>query len=127
MGKKIAIEKRSSECRQHFRTISDTLDILSGKWKVLIIGILVLGKKRYMELQREVEGIGAKMLSKELHELELNGLINRTVMDTKPVTVEYELTEYGRTLKPIIDDMASWGKRHREKILKEMTPKEENQ
>jgi DNA-binding HxlR family transcriptional regulator len=70
-----------------------------------------------MELQRVGEGIGSKMLSKQLQELELNGLIIRSVMDTKPVTVEYELTEYGRTLKPVITEMASWGKQHREKVM----------
>jgi DNA-binding HxlR family transcriptional regulator len=61
------------------------------------------------------------MLSKELQELEINGLIKRSVLETKPITVEYELTAYGRTLKPIIDAMAFWGKQHRERIRKEMT------
>ncbi len=118
------VEKIPVDCKQHFRAISDTLDILSGKWKIMIIACLAAsGKKRYMELQRVVEGIGSKMLSKELQELELNGLIRRSVLDTKPITVEYELTAYGRTLKPITDEMASWGKLHRKKVIKEMTAK----
>ncbi len=117
MGDTIAVEKISVDCKQHLRAINDTQDLLSGKWKVMIIGCLALGKKRYMELQRMVEGIGSKMLSKELQELEINGLITRTVQDTKPITVEYELTEYGRTLKPIIDAMALWGVQHRKKII----------
>lgn len=92
------------------------MDILSGKWKVRIIGSLHFGKKRFMELIADIDGIAAKMLSKELQELEINGLVSRTVMETKPVTVEYELTEYGQTLRPIIAEMASWGRQHRERI-----------
>lgn len=111
------------DCKQHFRAVHDTLDVVSGKWRVLIIACLASGKKRYLELQRIVEGIGTKMLSKELRELELNGLITRSVQPTKPVTVEYELTDYGKTLKPIIDEMASWGRRHREKVIREMAAK----
>lgn len=123
MEKKTENEKISIDCKQHIRAINDTQDVMGGKWKVMIIGCLALGKKRYMELQRMVEGIGSKMLSKELQELELNGLIRRLVLDTKLLTVEYELTEYGQTLKPIIDEMASWGMQHRERIIKEMTSK----
>ncbi len=103
-------------CSAHHLAIRDTMDILSGKWKIQIIGSLNFGKKRFMELIVDIEGIAAKMLSKELQELELNGLVSRTVMDTKPITVEYELTEYGQTLRPIIAEMAAWGKRHRERI-----------
>ncbi len=66
---------------------------------------------------------GPKMLSKELNKLELNGLITRSVQETKPVTVEYELTEYARSLKPLIDEMGAWGKQHRQKIFKNEIPK----
>jgi DNA-binding HxlR family transcriptional regulator len=108
---------KQPECRSHLQSIQDTLDIVNGKWKIAIIGALSFGKKRFMELQREVVGIGAKMLSKELQELELNELVTRTVYDTKPVSVIYELTEYGKTLQPIILEMANWGVRHRQKIM----------
>lgn len=92
------------------------MDILSGKWKITIIGCLAFGDKRFMDLMREVKGIGSKMLSKELHELEINGLISRTVQPTKPVTVEYALTAYGETLRPILWEMADWGQHHRTKV-----------
>jgi DNA-binding HxlR family transcriptional regulator len=123
MGEKLVDGKISADCKQHFRAFNDTLDVLNGKWKAMIVGSLGSGKKRYLEIQRIVEGIGPKMLSKELQEMELNGLVTRTVLDTKPITVEYELTEYAKTLKPIMDEMASWGKQHREKVKKEMTAK----
>lgn len=105
-------------CSGHHMAIRDTMDILAGKWKIPIIGSLSFGKKRFMVLIANIDGIAAKMLSKELQELELNGLVTRTVLDTKPITVEYELTEYGHSLKPIINEMAIWGKRHRERIMK---------
>ncbi|MCF0055390.1 helix-turn-helix domain-containing protein [Dyadobacter sp. CY356] len=105
-------------CSTHHRAIRDTMDILAGKWKIPIIGSLSFGKKRFMVLIASIDGIAAKMLSKELQELELNGLVKRTVLNTKPVTVEYELTEYGHSLRPIINEMAFWGKQHRERIMK---------
>jgi DNA-binding HxlR family transcriptional regulator len=90
---------------------------------VVIVACLASGKKRYLELQRIVEGIGPKMLSKELNKLELNGLITRSALETKPVTVEYELTEYALSLKPLTDEMAVWGKQHRDKVIKDMKAK----
>ncbi|MNE50545.1 putative HTH-type transcriptional regulator YtcD [compost metagenome] len=97
-------------CKTRIIAIRDTMEILSGKWKFHIIGTLMEGgRMRFMDLIREVEGIAPKMLSKELQDMEMNRLISRTVMDTKPITVEYEITEYGKTLAPIIDEIANWG------------------
>lgn len=108
--KKEAILNNNSICKVRINAIKDTMELLSGKWKFHILGTLLLGDKlRFMDLLREVDGIGAKMLSKELQDLEMNHLVNRTVLNTKPVTVEYEITEYGKTLKPIIDEIANWG------------------
>ena len=70
----------------------DALDILNGKWKIAIMCSLNEKKKRFKELQRDIGRITGKMLSKELKELEMNELVTRTVLNTKPVTVEYELT-----------------------------------
>ncbi|MES2778468.1 MAG: helix-turn-helix domain-containing protein [Bacteroidota bacterium] len=94
------------------------MQLLSGKWKIQIIGTLRFGGKlRFMDLLREVDGIAAKMLSKELQDLESNQLLKRTVMSTKPITVEYEITEYGKSLDHIILAMVNWGAKHREKIM----------
>lgn len=118
MAKKIIHDPMSAPCKGHLRAVHDTLDLLSGKWKIAIIGSLSFNdKRRFGELQRDVVGIGAKMLSKELRELEINGLVKRTVHDTKPVTVEYELTDYGRTLEDIILAMSKWGEQHRARII----------
>ena len=108
--KKEALSSSSTGCKTRILAIKDTMEILTGKWKFHIIGSLMLFEKlRFMELLREVDGIGAKMLSKELQDLEMNHLIRRTVLNTKPLTVEYELTDCGRTLGPIIDEIAKWG------------------
>lgn len=74
---------------------------------------------RFMDLLREVDGIGTKMLSKELQDLEINHLITREVLNTKPVTVEYEITEFGKTLAPIIDEVAKWGINYRTSLYGE--------
>jgi DNA-binding HxlR family transcriptional regulator len=104
-------------CTKFLLAIRDTMDVLNGKWKVAIIGSLTFGEKRFKELQRDVDGITAKMLSKELKDLEVNKLVKRTVFDTKPVTVEYRLTQHGRSLEQVIREMASWGDLHRKTIF----------
>lgn len=94
------------------------MEILSGKWKFHILGTLIEGNKlRFMDLLREVEGIAPKMLSKELQDMEMNKLIIRTVRNTKPVTVEYEISEYGKTIRPIIDEIANWSIAYRTSLL----------
>lgn len=99
--------------------LRDAIDILNGKWKISIICSLNAEKKRFKELQRHVEGITGKMLSKELKDLELNDLVTRRVLDTKPVSVEYELTEYGRSLEDVILELVEWGRNHRKRIMNE--------
>jgi DNA-binding HxlR family transcriptional regulator len=104
-------------CKNRMNAIKDSMEILSGKWKFHILGTLMQGgKMRFMDLLREIDGIAAKMLSKELQDMEINHLINRTVLNTKPVTVEYEVTEYGKTIEPIIDEIAKWGIEYRKSL-----------
>jgi DNA-binding HxlR family transcriptional regulator len=98
--------------------VRDALDILSGKWKLPIIISLTFGHKRFRQISKEVPGITDRMLSKELKELEMNQLVKRTVYDTMPVTVEYEMTPYGQTLKKVIRELGIWGAAHRERIMK---------
>lgn len=94
------------------------MEVLSGKWKFHILGTLMQGEKlRFMDLLREVEGIGTKMLSKELRDLEVNHLISRTVLNTRPVTVEYQITEFGKSLAPVIDEIAKWGVAYRNYVF----------
>lgn len=115
--KKQATVNTTSSCQTRIAAIRDSMEILSGKWKFHILGTLMQGgKMRFMDLLREVEGIAAKTLSKELQDLELNQLVHRTVLSTKPVTVEYEISDHGRTLEPIIDEIAKWGTSYRQML-----------
>jgi DNA-binding HxlR family transcriptional regulator len=104
-------------CEKAILPVRDALDVLSGKWKLQIILSLTFGNLRFKEMQRQIHGITAKMLSKELKELEINQLVKRRVYDTVPVTVEYSLTPYGRTLKKVIEELGSWGRKHRDRII----------
>ena len=69
-----------------------------------------------MQIRRDIHGISAKMLSKELRDLEVNMLVKRTVHDTKPVTVEYAITEHGKTFIPVVKALIKWGIKHRQVI-----------
>jgi DNA-binding HxlR family transcriptional regulator len=106
-----------SECRIKMLPVKDALDILSGKWKLQIILALSFSSKRFNQLVRDIPGLTPKVLSKELKELEINELISRTVYDTQPVSVEYRLTSYGQTLKPLIGELYKWGEKHRKRII----------
>lgn len=115
-------------CQQTHIAIRDTMEIIGGKWKIQIIGTLLLhGKMRFMDLLRAVDGIGAKMLSKELQHLEINQLVSRTVLETKPVTVEYEITDYGTTLHKVIHEIMVWGVQHRKHLFDIETPQPEEE
>ncbi|MBL4649889.1 MAG: helix-turn-helix transcriptional regulator [Aureispira sp.] len=106
-------------CPDQLRAIKDTMELLSGKWKLQIIGHLILsGTMRFMELKRALDGVAPKKLSHDLQELEINQLITRTVMETKPITVEYAITEHGRTLDKLINEITDWGLTHRKEIMK---------
>jgi DNA-binding HxlR family transcriptional regulator len=106
-----------SECSKKLRAIDDVMDLLSGKWKVSILSRLLYKAMRYSELLKDINGISGKMLSRELHDLEINGLISRNVAPTKPLTVSYEVTEFGMSLKLLSDTIADWGLQHRDRII----------
>ncbi len=90
--------------------IEATLEILGGKWKALIICLLMSGSKRPSELQRKIPGITQKVLIQQLRELERDGVIRRHVYNQMPPKVEYSITEYGITANQMIDAMCSWGR-----------------
>ena len=109
-------------CQARMQSITDAMSLLSGKWKFHILGTLIEGNVLgFMDLMREIEGIGTKMLSKELKDLEINNLVSRKVRNTKPITVEYSITEQGKTLSPLIDELARWGTGYRKSVFKNET------
>lgn len=98
--------------------VEGTLDVIGGKWKGVILFYLLDGKKRFNEFSRLMPGITKRMLSLQLRELEEDGIVHREVYPEIPPKVEYSLTEFGRTLEPIISLMNEWGKNYKE-FLKE--------
>ena len=111
-------QSEHSVCMGLLRPIRDALDILNGKWKLPIIVALTFGDKRFSEIAKEVHGITDRMLSKELRDLEINGLVKRTVENTYPVKVTYALTPHSESLEEVIEALKNWGILHRKKILK---------
>lgn len=108
------------ECSNEIMAIQDTLEILGGKWKLLIIHYLMTREAEvitFKKMEKDIDGISAKMLSKELKTLEMNRLINRTVLPTKPVSVQYQITEYGKKTQELIKQLVSWGSEHRLQIF----------
>lgn len=110
--------KAHKDCSRKNLAIRDTLDLVGGKWKLPILHVLrVSGPMRFKELQREVSGITSRMLSKELKELEANQMVRREVFDTSPISVVYEMTEHGDSLRPVIEALWNWGLQHRKRIF----------
>jgi|SRR5690606_14340 len=106
------------EYKREMMAVQDSMDVLNGKWKISIISsICYYNKRRFSDISKDVVGISNRMLSKELKELEINQLIKRSVLDTQPITVQYELTEHGRSLQTIIKNLTAWGIQHRKKII----------
>lgn len=113
-------EFNTDEHKREMMAVQDAMDVLSGKWKISIISsICYYNKRRFSDVLNDIPGISNKMLSKELKELEINKLIKRTVLETQPITVQYELTEHGKTLQTIIRNLTEWGIQHRKKIISE--------
>ncbi len=113
------VETRQSQCPRSVVAIYDALEALHGRWKLLIIHSVLFEPKRFKQISREVDGITDKMLSKELKDLEMNQLVKRTIYDTFPPTVEYAITDHGRSLEKLIIELERWGLEHRKKIFGE--------
>jgi len=112
------IEKANhSECLKAIMPVRDALDVINGKWKLPIIIAMSSGNKRFSDIQKQVPKITAKVLSKELKDLETHQLLKRTVYDTLPVTVEYTLLPYADTLENVIIALHNWGVQHRKVII----------
>jgi DNA-binding HxlR family transcriptional regulator len=110
---KIKIEKRQKiNCPVEY-----AVSLLSGKYKLRIIHALTKeSPKRFKVLEREITGISPTMLTSQLRELEVDGLIGREIFATVPPTVEYRLTEFGLTTGPMMEEIKKWGLEHRNRV-----------
>lgn len=95
--------------------VETTLMLIGDKWKVLVLRDLMPGAKRFGELRRSVGQVSQKVLTAQLRQMEESGLLTRTVYPEVPPHVEYALTDLGRSLKPILDAMQSWGEDYKAK------------
>jgi DNA-binding HxlR family transcriptional regulator len=102
---------------QSVLAIKDTLNILNGKWKLPIITTLLFDISRYTDIQKAIPNVTPRMLSKELKDLEMNGVVQRNVYDDTPVRVEYTLTESGKSIADLLEKMIDWGKMHRKRMM----------
>lgn len=96
--------------------VETALVLMGDRWKLLIVGELLTGTKRFGELKKALTGISQKVLTQHLRAMEETGLVNRKVYAEVPPKVEYSLTKLGRSLKPIHDAMGEWGKKYKESI-----------
>ena len=106
--------EKTQQCpRSYTLALIDTLNVINGKWKLPIIASLMRDVNRFKGLLEKVEKITPRMLSKELKELEINGIVERKVYNQTPVLIEYKLTESGKGITKVIDSMIEWGIIHR--------------
>lgn len=96
--------------------VEATLEVIGGKWKPVILFFLTFGKKRNGEFMSLMPVITQKVLTEQLRELEEDGIVKRTVFNVVPPRVEYELTDYGWSLKEILHLMCRWGDSHIERV-----------
>jgi len=107
------------EDKVYISPIEVAIDVIGGKWKAQIYYALWYGPLRFSELSRSLPNITQRMLTNQLRELENDGIIDRKVYEQVPPRVDYSISEYGNTIKPILLDMYRWGYMHiKEKNLK---------
>lgn len=97
--------------------VQTTLNVIGGKWKPIILWHLAASILRFNQLYKRITGITQKMLTQQLRELERDGLIHRKIYPEIPPKVEYSITEYGKTLHPVLKSMCDWGEKHEKRSI----------
>src|SRR5262245_42066050 len=111
--------KQTKQAPSYNCPVEATLDVIGGKWKALILFHLRDAVLRFGELRRQIPGVSERMLAQQLRELEEQGVVHREVYREVPPKVEYWLTDYGKTLRPITDLLCAWGKKHQRRLAGE--------
>jgi DNA-binding HxlR family transcriptional regulator len=106
MEKTLHIHERALQSRH-------AVDLLSDKWRIVVLHLLTPGPLRTSQLQRAIDGVSPKMLTQTLRGLERDGLIERRIAKVAPVRVEYQLTGMGESVIPLLRDLCRWAKAHR--------------
>ncbi|MBT2619769.1 MULTISPECIES: winged helix-turn-helix transcriptional regulator [Chryseobacterium] len=102
---------------ENLRALQDTIYVIGGKWKLPILFALGNGKKRFLDIKRDISGISTRMLSLNLKEMEINKLVKRSACEDTREVIEYECTEYAKDYAKLMKDMIEWGKEHRRVII----------
>lgn len=89
--------------------VSHTLDVVAGKWTLLVVRQLLTGTKRFTEIRNGLDGVNPRTLSERLKQLEDHGIVSRRAYAEVPPRVEYTLTDRGRSLEPVLEALARWG------------------
>ncbi|MVU77863.1 ArsR family transcriptional regulator [Nocardia sp. ET3-3] len=131
MATRTAAQQRADARREYDAYIQECptrhlLDRISDKWVSLLLNALADGPRRYSDLSRKVTGVSQKMLTQTLRSMERDGLVSRTVTASVPVRVDYELTELGRSLLPVMQAIKSWAETHIEDVLAARAGYDEN-
>jgi DNA-binding HxlR family transcriptional regulator len=101
--------------------VRDALSVIGGKWKPIIARYLMLEKRRFGELRKLMPDATQKMLTQQLREMESAGIVTRKIYHQVPPKVEYSLTAYGRTLRPVLEALCAWGTKHRTRKTRKST------
>lgn len=114
------MEKEPNHCR-----VATTFDMIIGKWKIaILLNLNHYGTMRFSELQHSIPDVTQKVLTSQLRELEQEEIIKRVVYPQFPPKVEYSLTEYGESLRSILEIMHQWGEAHLERKTQMLLRKE---
>ncbi len=97
------------ECEYDDCPVEAALDLIGGKWKAMVIALLMDKTMRFNELQRALKTVTHRVLAAQLKDLEECGIVHRELFPEVPPRVEYSLTQLGRTLRPLIDELRNWG------------------
>ncbi len=110
-------QSKQISCIEQMLPIRDALDVIGGKWKVLILTSIMQGNRRFTEIKASIPKMHPKVLSSELKDMEEHQLIERVVYNDHPAFIEYVATDYSRSLKSVMMELHEWGVNHRKKII----------
>jgi DNA-binding HxlR family transcriptional regulator len=111
-GRKVSSTNYQNEQQLNRCPVSFTLSLIGGRWKAAIIWKLSAGNLRFSQLRAQIGGISDRILTKQLKEMQSDGLIGRQAYQEVPPRVEYYLTEKGRSLEPLLQAILAWGLQH---------------
>ena len=107
--------------------LTAALAAIGGKWKLIIVYWLAESPKHFAALRQVMPGISQKVLTQQLRELMSDGIVNRQPLGAIPAPVEYSLTDYGRTVLPLAEDVRLWGRSHMERLTPQLDRRNERQ